>query len=293
MNTNKRQKKRSDVVDKVAEIWNDRLSKLIKEGYGSQKAFALAYKEKNGTGNQADVSRWVNVGGIASKGETIGFPEYDTMRRIADFFGVTVGFLTGETDNESFNMQQVCDFLGIDETTAKSIERITKLKYATRFEKYEKKNYGKALCYLLSANSFEEFIGSLCQYAEAKYRQDHPIDYMNSSKVRSIRPEILERALEYRDIISEAEIGEPLDISDEVFEAMDILAEAEGKACNQQFILERDVKIAKCDLQEMYFQLTTEVLTPENLKKIQAHYYESFSSVAELKERIEAELGTK
>ncbi len=287
MNTNLRKKKRNDVVNKVAEIWNDRLSRLIKEHFGSQKAFALEYKVKNGTGNQADVSRWVNVGGVASKGEVIGFPEYDTMRRIADFFGVTVGYLTGETDYESFELERTCDYLGIDEATAKAIERITKMKGATRFEKYEKINYGKALCVLLTTEHFEDFLGGICQYAEAKYRQAHPIDYMNSPQIASIRPEILDFALKYRDVGFEEEIDEPLEISDEVLEAMDILAEAESKDYNQQFVLERDIKIAKCDLQERYFQLVTELFSSHNWTQIQSHYYETYTSVTELKKRID------
>lgn len=117
-----------------------------------------AYKERYGTGNTADAGRWVNVGSKAAKDEAIGFPAYDTMCRIADFFGVTVGYLTGETDYETFEMERACEFLGIDKATGDAIVRITKLKGATRFEKYEKVNYGKALCYLLSTDKFEEFI---------------------------------------------------------------------------------------------------------------------------------------
>lgn len=290
MNTNSRKKKRNDVVKKVAAIWNERLGRLIKERYGSQKAFALEYKEKNGTGNQADVSRWVNVGGLATKGEVIGFPEYDTMRRIADFFGVTVGYLTGETDYESFELERTCDYLGIDEAASKAIERITKMKGATRFEKYEKVNYGKALCALLTAECFGDFLGGICQYAEAKYRQAHPIDYLNSPQITSIRPEILDLALEYRDTNFEAEIDEQFEISDEVLDAMDILAEAESKDYNQRFALERDIKIAKCDLQERYFQLIAELFSSHNWEQMQSHYYETYTSVAELKERIDTTL---
>lgn len=91
MNTNRRGKKKNDVVDQVSHIWNERLSSLIDNRFGSRKAFVAAYKEKYGVGNTADASRWVNVGGKAAKDEVIGFPSYDTMRRIADFFGVKVG----------------------------------------------------------------------------------------------------------------------------------------------------------------------------------------------------------
>ena len=286
MNTNRRGKKRNDVVDKVSSIWNKRLSNLISVRYGSQKAFAKAYKEKYGTGNQADVSRWVNVGTEAAKGELIGFPAYDTMHRIADFFDVTVGYLTGETDYDSFDMERTCAFLGIDQPAAEAIERITKLKGATRFERYEKVNYGHALCYLLASNGFEDFIGGICQYAEALHRQKNPIDYMNSPKIQGIRPEIMEVAWEYRDVCCEEEVDDPSVITEEVLAAMHLLREAEDKSYSQYVTLETNVKLSKYELQERYFKLIEEIMREDNLERIKAHYYETVSSVEEIKQLI-------
>lgn len=288
MNTNKRGKKKNDVVGKVSAIWNQRLSSLIEKHYGSRKAFVEAYKDRYGVGNTADASRWVNVGGKAAKDELIGFPSYDTMHRIADFFGVTVGYLTGETDYYSFEMERACNYLGIDQAAGEAIERITKLKGVTRFERYEKENYGSALCYLLVADTFEEFIGGICQYAEAAFQQAHPVDYLNSPKVQAIKPDVLELAIKYKDISCEEEVDDPAAISEEVISAIRILNEAEDKDYIQPFTLERNVKIARYDLQERYFHLIDEILRPENLERIQAHYYETFASIAELKERIES-----
>lgn len=290
MNTNRRGKKKNDVVDKVSSVWNERLSELIRARYTSQKAFAIAYKEKYGTGNQADVSRWVNVGTEAAKGEMIGFPAYDTMKRIADFFGVTVGYLTGETDYDNFEMERSCEYLGLDQPAAIAIERITKLKGASRFERYEKVNYGKALCYLLAADGFEDFIGGICQYAEAVHRQNNPIDYFNSDKIRSVNPKVMDVAWEYRDVFHEEEIDDPSVITDEVLEAIFLIRDAEDRSYEQQFALEQNVKLAKFDLQERYFRLIEHLLREENLDKIQAHYYETVSSVEELKKRISAVL---
>ena len=241
MNTNRRGKKKNDVVDQVSHIWNERLSSLIDNRFGSRKAFVAAYKEKYGVGNTADASRWVNVGGKAAKDEVIGFPSYDTMRRIADFFGVTVGYLTGETDYYSFEMERACNYLGIDQSAGEAIERITKLKGMTRFERYEKENYGSALCYLLSAGSFEDFIGGICQYAEAAFRQAHPVDYMNGPKIQAIKPEVLELAIKYKDVCCDEEVDDPSEITDEVIEAIHILSDAEDKDYGQQFVLEQNV----------------------------------------------------
>lgn len=287
MNTNRRGKKKNDVVEKVAETWNERLSGLINNKFDSQKEFAKAYKEKYGTGNQADVSRWVRVGGNAAKGEVIGFPSYDTMYRIAEFFGVTVGYLTGETDFESFEMERACDYLGLDESAGRAIKRITKLNGVTRFERYEKENYGKALCYLLSSKCFEDFLGGFCQYAEALHLRKNPVDYMNSPEILAIKPDVLNLVLTYRDIGFGEEVDDPFEITDEFFDAMDLLAEAESKACRQKFTLEQNVKLAKFELQERYFGLIEEVIREDNLEQIQAHYYQTVSSVKELKRLIE------
>lgn len=283
MNTNRRGKKKNDVVDKVASTWNARLSELIKNRYNSQKVFAQAYKEKYGTGNQADVSRWVNVGSEAAKGEIIGFPAYDTMKRIADFFGVSVGYLTGETDYESFEMERTCSYLGIDQPAAEAIERITKLKGANRFERYEKVNYGRALCYLLASNSFEDFIGGICQYAEAIHRQKNPVDYLNSPQIRNIRPEVMDVAWEYREVSAEEEIDDPSIITDEVLSAIHQINDAVDKSYRQQITLEQNVKLSKFELQERYFSLIEELMSEKNLEKMQAHYYEIMSSVEDLK----------
>ena len=91
----------SNETQLLARIWNERLGKLIKKNFGTQKEFAQKFKETFGVGNQADVSRWINVGTLSAKGKMIGFPEYPTMKKIATFFNVTVGYLTGETDYES------------------------------------------------------------------------------------------------------------------------------------------------------------------------------------------------
>ena len=286
MNAIKRGKKKSDVVDMVGSIWNKRLSRLIEANYKSRKEFVVAYKERYGTGNAADASRWVNVGSKAAKDEIIGFPSYDTMRRIADFFGVTVGYLTGETDYDTFEMERACEYLGIDQSAGDALLRITKLIGATRFEKYEKINYGKALSQFLAAENLEDFIGGICQYAEAAYQQAHPIEHMKSEKVLSIKPELLDLAIEYKDICYGEAYEEKFDLTDEVIDAIHTINDAEAKDYSQQFRLEQNLKLAKYDLQEQYFRLIEEILRPENCEKLQAHYFETFSSIEDLKQRI-------
>lgn len=287
MNTNRRGKKRNDIVDKVKGVWNERLSELIEKNYRSRKAFVEAYKEKYGIGNTADASRWVNVGSRAAKDEIIGFPSYDTMRRIADFLGVTVGYLTGETDYESFEMERACKYFGVDQATGEAILRITKSNGLSRFDRFLKINTGKALCQLITAKSFEECLCGICQYAEAAYNQAYPVDHMNSPKIQAIKPEILDLAIKYSGM--HYEVGEdlPEELTDEVIDAILAIDEADGKNFSQQYGLEQNVKLAKFELQEHFFHLIEEVLRRENWEELRGHFFEAYSSTAELKKRMD------
>ena len=94
MHTIKRGAKCHDIMDRVGNYWNQNLKLCLKNNGYTQETFAKAYKKQYGTGNQADVYRWLNVGNMSgSSGKRIGLPSYDTMKRIADFFHVTVGYL--------------------------------------------------------------------------------------------------------------------------------------------------------------------------------------------------------
>ncbi|MBT1181011.1 XRE family transcriptional regulator [Bifidobacterium sp. CP2] len=70
--------------------------------------------------HQKDVSRWLNTGNRTSSGE-IGFPKYETMAMIADFFDVDVGYLTGETDRRTFTLDRVCDYVGLDAASVEAV----------------------------------------------------------------------------------------------------------------------------------------------------------------------------
>lgn len=67
-----------------------------------------------------DVSRWLNTGNRTTSG-VIGFPKYETMSILADFFGVDVGYLTGETDERSFDMAHACEYIGLNHNAIQAI----------------------------------------------------------------------------------------------------------------------------------------------------------------------------
>ncbi|RYN13609.1 hypothetical protein PG2022B_0760 [Bifidobacterium animalis subsp. animalis] len=72
--------------------------------------------------HQKDVSRWLNSGNKASTG-TIGFPKYETMAMIADFFGVDVGYLTGETNETSFDLEHASEYLGMSGESVSALRK--------------------------------------------------------------------------------------------------------------------------------------------------------------------------
>lgn len=160
MYTIKRGAKCHDVLDKVGDCWNRNLRHCLKINGYTQETFAKAYKKQYGTGNQADVYRWLNVGNV-SKGSKIGLPSYDTMKRIADFFHVTVGYLTGETDYETFEMERACKYLGITEGTGKSLKRITGSTHDCIEWGYQSDNYQRIIDALFTSEIFSEFVYDL------------------------------------------------------------------------------------------------------------------------------------
>lgn len=167
MHAIKRSSKRHDIMDKVGDCWNQNLKKCLKDKGYTQETFADAYKKQYGTGNQSSVYRWLNVGSaIGSDGKKIGLPSYDTMKRIADFFHVTVGHLTGETDYETFEMERTCKYLGITEGTGKSLKRITGSTHDCIEWGYQSDNYQRIIDAFFTADKFTDFVHALKQLDE-------------------------------------------------------------------------------------------------------------------------------
>ena len=54
------------------------------------------------------------------------FPQWDDLVDLADIFGKPVGFLIGETDCDTYELQDIADFLGLSGEAVLSIERMTR-----------------------------------------------------------------------------------------------------------------------------------------------------------------------
>ena len=114
----------NDILLKKATIWNRRLKELIDEKKYSQKKFAQEFNKRYKTKcTQKDVSRWINVGSAQGNG-IIGFPSYQNMLYIADYFEVSVAYLTGETNFADFDFEKTSSFIGLSEESVKTLRQM-------------------------------------------------------------------------------------------------------------------------------------------------------------------------
>lgn len=263
----------NDIKQNAAKCWCSRLNKLMKERNYTQRTFLKEYKEKYGGGTQANISRWLRVGNKIQNGKTIGFPSYETMLNLANFFGVSVGYLTGETDYESFEMEKTCEFMGLDEETVKAIKGITSGEAVNHYGKSEAKEYTAVFKYLVTASSFPIFIRKVREYADNVYHQKHPVNHMDRA-AEKIRKDLLDLAYQCIDYqcISDDEYGERDDFKDnnvepteELLEAICLLSDAQDEDYAEEGTRERNVKLSEYELQKIYFEVIKELVKEENL----------------------------
>ena len=263
----------NDIEYNMAQCCCSRLHKLMKEKNYTQKSFLKEYKEKYGGGTQANISRWLRVGSKIENGKTIGFPSYETMSNLADFFGVSVGYLIGETDYESFEMEKVCKFLGLEEETVKAIKGITFGENMGIGANSMSSEYKSPFRYILTASSFPVFIKEAREYAENVYRLKHPIKYMDivSAKMRKDLFDLAVQCMDYQ-FISDDEYGRIDDFeensvepTEELLEAISILNDAQDKDYAQKCYIEQMVKLSEYELQKIYFEVIKELTKEEHL----------------------------
>lgn len=278
-----------DIFDRKAKIWCDRLNGLMKKKGYTQELFLKEYRSRYGKGTQANVSRWLRVGNIIQKdGSTarIGFPSYESMANIANIFGVTVGYLTGETDCETFEMEQVSRFIGVDEETCKAIQKIASGQHSHYLMSAEANQYRTVLRRLFMANSFSEFVKEVVDYSWRIYRYKHPVNHLEETASCITNEETRELALQCIDYISSSEDEMFDDFSannvaptKEQLDAIAKLDEAIWQDCNERRETEQQVKLSEYNLQKIYFRLIEEITTDKHFNKIWAFdesKYESF-----------------
>jgi len=192
----------NDIIDGRRWCWNERLKKCIYDGGHTQESFAQALNKKYSADfTQKTISRWVNLGD--AKNGIKSFPDFENMVKVADFFGVDVGYLTGETDEYSFSLEKASSYMGLNGKAIKAIRRIT---HPENEGSYMWQDFRESFNKFLSAEEFPNFFDSLLDLYQTSIsprennrvfeNSDSAIDYM--------------RDLEYTGKIERYELNESL-----------------------------------------------------------------------------------
>lgn len=275
-------------IDSKINFWNKRLEGLIKEKYQTQVSFLKAFQARYHAGTQADVSRWCRVGksvkGRNGKLTKIGFPSFETMNRIAEFFDVDIGYLIGETEYDTFEMEKACTALHIDKSAGKALRGIAtgdKLGLAGMLYADQ---YQATLKYLITSDSFLPLVEGLRNLAVIKHETLYPKNCL-ADAIQKVDPDILNLARECCDY------GAGEEPSDRVKEFLSQYPEREQELRDAVFALSEgadidfaeseknslSLKLAEYDLQKAYFKLIDEVTAAEHLEEM------SYTSVVPIK----------
>lgn len=145
----------NNILEEKAKIWNRRLKQCLEDKGYTQTSFADELNKRfNKSVTQETVSRWMNAGINKNKKELIGFPKYDSMLYIAQCLDVDVGYLTGETDAETFTLEKASELLNLDNEALKSIIKLTQSKKSNIFIGHKPEKYRVILNNLFKSNSF-------------------------------------------------------------------------------------------------------------------------------------------
>lgn len=254
-----------------AKIWNERFEIRMDEMKLSQRKFSALYKERFGTGSQADVSKWMHIGEIDSRtNKGRKFPEFETMRNIAEILEVSVGYLIGETDCETFEMERSSEYIGLSPIALESTRAITHGKAIPPFHKYPDPQRTAALELLLENPFLVEYLKNICETAEAINRAENP-DNLFEKAVNKIPESSRDSAISLWQDAEEA-VSKGIEPTEELWAYVRILDDAACDDMYQPDMADREIKAAKYALQEIHTKMINDLLSAENVQKLLPHY---------------------
>lgn len=209
----------NNIFEEKAKYWNSRLKECLSANGYTQTSFAdklnEKYRKKYRKGfTQKTVSDWMNVGYVRGKSEkrTIGFPIYSNMILIADCLGVTVGYLTGETDMDTFTLEKASDYLHLSGDAIKAVNKVTGSDRSSLDFGYLSQKYRCILNRFFTAKGFHSLVNSMRDlddcwssyqgvwqqlsdklgdrlFKEANDYFSGPTDYLNDPNAEELTPE--------------------------------------------------------------------------------------------------------
>ena len=188
-------------IEKAQSIWNNRLhDQMKKNGYSQTKLAKVLQDTYNDSSTQTTIFRWLNIG-AKFKGAK-GFPKYENMMKLADLLDVDVGFLTGETNGETFTIEKVADFLGLSIEAVTAIRNLTHTQNGISYNIMLSKDYVDTLNSILTSKALIDVLSALEDYKESyELLQTTVPDYFSELKEK-YSPKILEIAINLDNIPS-------------------------------------------------------------------------------------------
>lgn len=207
-----------DIFEERAKCWRERLKwRFDKSGLSINK-FIETYNDRFCQNekpiNRNTFYRWRNVGNLSKTGQIIGFPKYENMLRIAQFFDVDVGYLTGETNAKKFDIGKASEVLQLDSEAVEVIMKLTgagewgdtkeEAKIKERYEWFDKEsdNFKTMFTLMLKSKHFLDIMTSL---ADLKKKYDLETFLKENKLKENFEAELLEKTYAFIDLVFESD----------------------------------------------------------------------------------------
>lgn len=258
----------------MEQIWNDRLTvvigKYMDENSCSSKK-ELAKRMSNYFGlkkghylHQSTISNWTRVGTIVrskqtdkdgrpyvdNRGEfifiekTVPFPKSEHILMIKEFFGIDIGYLLGECQEETFSLSNACNYTGLDAGSVTKLHMCTGFETAFRSAHHADFESRKVLKKLFNSDEFFAFVSSLCDLDSAY--KGRTIRNRSLNKVaKSLGDDLVDRALPY---VGGYHFDEDEVVDQEVISAVNEIDSAIDEDCAAKGASEAQFGLARYEL---------------------------------------------
>ena len=176
------------------------------------------------------------------------------MALIADYLEVDLGYLTGETDAETFTLKKVCDYTNLESQAIKAIIQITGTGTSRPNQSYFSQKRRQILNSLLAANGFIELVYAFLDLDETYAQKDHE---------NELGKELLDTAIKFRDIT--AKDDEAGTLTDEECEAIKAFNAVESECYGFSQSFKREMVYNRFAIQETVTLLINEMYPMSDL----------------------------